>query len=291
VDGGGVPARPDELTIVYADPDIPTVRPFCGAPAGGKGTGGPPPCSQTIKVSSIVQIDPTTFVPALIDTSTTTGIQGAYKDGVTLTAIQFPSADPTSPCFGIQPGIVPFTLTQDPKCTGPSTPEAACETVNLNHNPGVKGGDINLPKGFQGDVDPNCAVIGLFHIVQYRIFPLPPTENPSLQRRDLALGGDWTPLSANIENLQVQYSQGIVENFQDAPPLTPDDEQPNTYITSVRVTVAGRSESTNLQGATQGVFAAEDTHLRRTFTTTLSLRNQLAEAQEKALFLGIDGWN
>ena len=76
----------------------------------------------------------------------------------------------------------------------------------------------------QGAVDPQCAVIGLFHIVQYRIFPLPPAENPELQRRDLALpglAGQWTPLSANIENLQVQYSQGIVENFQDAPPLTP----------------------------------------------------------------------
>ena len=103
--------------------------------------------------------------------------------------------------------------------------------------------------------------------------------------------GQWTPLAANIENLQVQYSQGLVENFQDAPPLTPDDAQPDTYITSVRVSVFGRSESKNLQGATQGVFAAEDTHLRRTFTTTLSLRNQLAEAQEKAIELNIVGWN
>ena len=293
-DGGGTPAAPvpDELTIIYADPDIPTVKPFCKAPTGGKG--GPPPCSQTIKVSSIVQIDPTTFVPSVIDTSTKTGIQRAYPGGVTLTAIQFPSDDPTSPCFGIQPGIIPFTLTQPPKCTGPSTTDAACEKVNLNHNPGVKGGDINVPKGFNDDVDPNCAVIGLFHIVQYRIFPLPPAENPALERRDLALSGaagQWTPLAANIENLQVQYSQGLVENFLDVPLLTPNDGLPNTYIVGVRVSVFGRSESTNLQGATQGVFAAEDTHLRRTFTTTLSLRNQLAEAQEKAIELNIVGWN
>ena len=285
LDGGGTPAVPDELTIVYADPDIPTVRPFCEVPKKG----GPPKCSGTIKRSSIVRVDPTKFEPKVLDNSSQDALEGVYKEGMVLTAIQIPSSEP--PCDTIRPGIVPFKLTQDPKCTGGSTAESACKIVNINHNPGSKGGGINLPGGFDGDVDPNCAVIGLFHIVQYRIFPLPPTENPALERRDLALGEDWVPVSANIENLQVQYTQGIVENFQDVPPLTPNDEQPNTYITRVRVTVAGRSESTNLQGATQGVFAAEDTHLRRAFTTTLSLRNQLGSAQEKALFLGIDGWN
>ncbi len=283
------------FTILYADPDIPSVRPMCGASGGGGGggkgggkggCGGVPPCSPTIKNSSILRVDPTTFNPKNIDATNPDSIEGAYKDGMTLTAIQFPSSDPASPCFGVGPGIVPFTLTQSPKCTGP-----ACQTLNLNHNPGAKGGGINLPGGFQGAVNPQCAVIGLFHIVQYRIFPLPPTENPSLERRDLALGGDWTPVAANIENLQIQYSQGLVENFQDVPPLTPNDEQPNTYIMRVRVTVAGRSESTNLQGGTQGVFAAGDTHLRKTFTTTLSLRNQSAHAQQKANDLKIDGWN
>ena len=58
---------------------------------------------------------------------------------------------------------------------------------------------------------------------------------------------------------------------------------PESFITRVRVTVAGRSESTNLQGATLGVFAADDTHLRRAFTTTMSLRNQLTQAEQKAL--------
>jgi hypothetical protein len=210
---------------------------------------------------------------------------------MTLTAIQFPSDDPASPCFGVAPGIVPFTLTQPPQCTGPSSGSAACQKVNLNHNHGKKGGEINVPGGFQRSVNPQCAVIGLFHIVQYRVNPLPPAENPALERRDLSLDDNWTPLAANIENLQIQYSQGLIENFQDAPPLTPDDEQPDSYITRVRVTVAGRSESTNLEGASAGVFAAEDTHLRRTFTTTVSLRNLLAEAQEKSRTLGVPGWN
>ena len=290
-DGGGVPARPDELTIIYAEPDVPTVKPLCDTPAG---------CKQNIRFSSIVEIDPTTFKPELIDIQSKKAITAAYKDGMTLTAIQFPDLDDPD-CATVLPGIVPFTLTQDPQCTGgkPKTgpdgePIAACKGANLNHNPGKKGGGVNLPKGFQADVVGECAVIGLFHIVQYRIFPLPPAENPALERRDLALTGDageWTPVAANIENLQIQYSQGLVENFQDVPPLTPNDDQPDTYIVGVRVSVFGRSESTNLQGATQGVFAAEDTHLRRTFTTTLSLRNQLAAAQEKALEKGLVGWN
>ena len=293
-DGGGTPAIPDELTIVYADPDVPTVKPFC------KTTGkGPPKCSQNINFSSIVEIDPQAFKPKLVDILNKDALESAYPDGITLTAIQFPNLDDPN-CATIDPGIFPFTLTQPPRCTGPQVKDAkgnviaACEKVNLNHNPGKKGGEINLPGGFQGDVDPKCAVIGLFHIVQYRINPLPPAENPALERRDLALtgvAGQWTPLAANIENLQIQYTQGIVENFQDVPLLTPNDELPNTYINRVRVTVSGRSESTNLQGATAGVFAAEDTHLRKTFTTTVSLRNQLAEAQDKSRLQGIPGWN
>ena len=85
----------------------------------------------------------------------------------------------------------------------------------------------------------------------------------------------------------------IVENFQDDPAADRrTGEEPDTYITRVRVTVAGRSESTNLEGASAGVFAADDTHLRRTFTTTVSLRNQSsAQAQEKSRDKGIDGWN
>jgi hypothetical protein len=62
-------------------------------------------------------------------------------------------------------------------------------------------------------------------------------------------------------------------------------------VTRVRITVGGRSESTDLEGATPGVYAAGDTHLRRTFTTTVSLRNQLTQAQQKANDLGLDSWN
>ena len=216
----------------------------------------------------------------------------AYAKGMVLLALQGPNGDPA--CDIVQPGVFPFELTQPPKCTGAGGAKsgpAGCATLNLNHNPGKGSTGINLPGGFLNDVTVQCAVIGLFHIVQYRVNPLPPAENPALERRDLALGGVWTPLAANIENLQVQYTQGVVENFEDEPSLIPMGNDPNSFITRVRITVSGRSESTKLKGASAGVFAAEDTHMRRTFTTTVSLRNQLAQAQQKARDLGIDGWN
>lgn len=284
-DGGGL--TPDEVTIIYADPDIPVSRPKpCGGgggPGGGGGGGGP---CNTIGTSAVLNIDPESFSTYPAD------YESAYKEGMVLLALQGPNGDPA--CDTVPPGIIPFELTQPPKCTGAggaTSGPAGCATLNLNHNPGNGSAEINLPGGFQNDVSTQCAVIGVFHIVQYRINPLPPAVNPALERRDLVLGTDWMPVSANIENLQVQYTQGIVENFEDEPSLLPMGNDPNSYITRVRITVSGRSESTNLQGSTAGVFAAEDTHMRRTFTTTVSLRNQLAQAQQKALELNINGWN
>ena len=107
----------------------------------------------------------------------------------------------------------------------------------------------------------------------------------------LGLGEAWSPVAANIENLQVRYSQGIVELFEDVPSVASDWNDPNSWITGVRVTVSGRSESTNLAGGTAGVFAVGDTHLRKAFTTSVILRNQLAHAQDWAVENDVAGWN
>ena len=141
------------------------------------------------------------------------------------------------------------------------------------------------------DVSLACAVVGRFHIAQYRVNPLPPAAHPTLERRDLALSEEWIPVSSNIENLQLQYAQGMSELYEDEPSLVPMGRDPESFITRVRVSVSGRSASTNLRGGSPGVFAAEDTHLRKTFATTVSLRNQLGQAQQKAIDLGLDGWN
>jgi hypothetical protein len=99
------------------------------------------------------------------------------------------------------------------------------------------------------------------------------------------------PVAANIENLQIQYVQGLNEAFEDTPALMPVGADPSSWVTRVRITVSGRSDSANLEGGGAGVHAASDTRLRRAFTTTVSLRNQLSQAMQKASELGIDSWN
>jgi prepilin-type N-terminal cleavage/methylation domain-containing protein len=243
-----------------------------GTDPGGSNGGGP--CG-TINNSAVVNVDPTSFSPSLyeasqdMDTEAQARVEGAYDDGMVLFAIE------TSDCNGDgQIGAFPFEVTQDPKITS----AGGSPTLNINHNPGQGTTGLNLPGGFNGEVHPDCAIIGLFHMVQYRINPPPPTDNPLLERRDLALGGNWVPVSNNIENLQAQYAVGGADLFMDAP-ATPLGDDPTTWVTRVKVTISGRSETTNLEGATQGVFAAEDTHLRNAFSTTVTLRNQAYNAQ------------
>jgi type II secretory pathway pseudopilin PulG len=274
-DGGGV--TPDRIGIVYADPEVPVSRPR-PCPLGG-------PCA-TIGASAVVNIDPFSF------STQPPNFSEVYQEGMTLFAIQGPNGDPA--CDGVEPGLVPFQLTAPPACTGPGGPAngpSACETLNLTLGPAQAVTELNPPPGFATDVSLHCAVIGLYHVVEYRVNPLPPATNPQLERRDAASGEPWTPVAANIENLQVQYVQGLNETFQDTPPLMPVGADPGSWVTRVRITVGGRSESKDLEGGTAGVYAASDTHLRRSFTTTVSLRNQLSQAMQKAAELGIDSWN
>ncbi|MFQ5791368.1 MAG: hypothetical protein ACE5JI_12930, partial [Acidobacteriota bacterium] len=221
---------------------------------------------KTIDQSSTLYIDPDTITPGVADPTQ------AYSEGMILWALE------TEDCNGDgQLGIYPFEVTQPPKMTS----TGGEDTLQINHNPGKSESGLNPPGGFNRQVHPDCTVIGLFRVVQYRINPLPPTPNPVLERRDLSdplSPLDWIPVAHNIENLQVQYALGSNPNFVDEPPGPPLPSDPTTWITQVKVTVAGRSESTNLQGASAGVFAPEDTHLRRTFSTVVSLRNQVNAA-------------
>ena len=277
-DGGGI--TPDEITIIYADPEVPISRP---KPCGGGGGGGP---CNTIGSSSVLNLDPYTFSPQPAD------YEQAYDAGMILFAIQGPNGNPA--CDAVQPGIIPFEVTQPPTCTGAGgtgSGPSGCATLNLNHNPGLAVSGLNVPGGFNNDVLVDCAVIGLFHVVQYRVNPLPPAENPALERRDIALGEPWNPLANNIENLQVQYAQGMANLFEDEPSLAPVGNDPNSWVTHVRVTVSGRNESRDIEGASAGVFAAGDTFIRQSFTTTISLRNQLNQAQQRAEELGLPSWN
>lgn len=276
-DGGGV--TPDEITILYADPQLPVSRPkSCRVEGGG-------PCT-TLGGSSALDLDPFSFSPEPLDYEQT------YREGMLLFAIQGPNGDPA--CNEVAPGIISLSVTGPPRCTGTGgvgVGPASCGTLIVGHNPGQGVSPLSLPGGFESDVHVQCAVVGRFHIVHYRVNPLPPAENPTLERRDVALGDPWMPIAVNIENLQIQYAQGMAEAFEDTPSIAPLGSDPNSWITRVRVTVSGRNESRNLEGASAGVYAAEDTFLRQKFTTTISLRNQLSQAQQIAEGLGLSSWN
>ena len=249
IDGGG--DTPDEVTIMYADTDVPTVKPATPNP--------------NLKNAATVPVLPSTLDPECIDPCDPTS---AYADGDVLFAIEYPGD-----CNGDgELAIVPFELTQDPNCTGGPT----CPNMRLNHNSGNSEAGFNRPGGFNGELDADCTIFGVFSMIQYRINPLPPTENPALERRDLRDGIEWFPVAANIENLQVQYAIGDSDVFIDDPAM-PDEADPDTWITQVRVTLSGTSESTDLQGARAGDFA-DGNRLRQSFTTTIVMRNITAKA-------------
>ena len=260
-DGGG--ANPDEVTIIYADPDVPLSRPLpCGTAGQGRGGG---PC-ETIGQSSTLFIDPDSLDPAPANAP------DAYQEGMVLMAIE------TEDCNGDgQPGIFPFELTQTPNLTMAS----GKETLRLNHNPGKASTELNEPGGFNRQVQADCAVIGRFRVISYRVSGPPEGGNPALERRDLSDGSGWLAVAHNIENLQIQYGVGDAPALQDVPPQPPNDD-PQTWINRVSLSLTGRSESTNLRGASEGVFDPADTYVRKTLTSMVSLRNVVLESSNRA---------
>ena len=256
-DSGGL--QPDEITIVYADPDVALSRPLqCG------GAGGP--CG-TIGQSATLLLD-----PAAEDLTLATA-ENAYAEGMVLAAIEL--AD----CNGDgEVGLLPFRVTQPPSMTK----AGGSPVLNINHNPGSLGSDLNKPGGFNGQVNEDCAIVGRFRLISYRVSPPPPTGAPTLERRDLTVSGDWIPVAHNIENLQVRYGAGEDDNMMDAPAAAPSDD-PLSWINRVAVTITGRTESTRLRGSTAGVFDPEDIYVRNSVSSQVGLRNIINEASNRAL--------
>ncbi len=252
-DGGGL--SPDEITIIYANPDVPTSRPLSCAEKPG-------PC-DTINNSSTLFVNPGTLDPYPVVP------EQAYSERMILFAIE------TSDCNGDGAnGFYPFEVTQPPHMTS----TGFRPTLQINHNPGKSITELNVPGGFNHQVHPDCAVIGQFRVIQYRINPLPPTPDPTLERRDLSTGEPWIPVAHDIENLQLMYASGASPDFADNSTV-PTANDPLTWINRVRTTLTARSESANLKGASEGIFADGDTYLRKTFSTAVTLRNQAAQAQ------------
>ena len=88
-DGGAV--NPDEITVIFADPDVPTSEPLKCRVAGGGGGGGP---CNTIDQSSTLNLDPYQTYP-----------ENAYSEGMILFALE------TEDCNGDgEYGIYPWRL-------------------------------------------------------------------------------------------------------------------------------------------------------------------------------------
>lgn len=257
-DGGDI--NPDEITVVFADPDVPLCEPLkCDSLGAG-------PCG-TIEESAVLLIDPETLDPLQARPDE------AYSEGMILFALE------TGDCNGDgEMGMYPFEVSLPPQMT---RADRGREILKIVHNPGQSETELNLPGGFNREVESDCAVIGRFRVIQYRINPLPPAPNPTLERRDLGTGEPWIPVAKNIENLQFQYGTRNSMNFLDVP-VMPDPDNFDTWITQVRFSVVGRTESTNLEGASEGVFSPEDTHVRKTFATTVGLRNVILAAELKS---------
>ena len=200
--GGGI--NPDEVTIIYADPDVPLSRPLQCGTAGRGGGGGP--CG-TIGRSSTLFIDPESFDPAPANA------EEAYQAGMVLMAIETRDCNEDG-----QPGFYPFEATGRPNLTM----AGGRETLQINHNPGRASTELNEPGGFNREVREDCAVIGRFRVISYRVSPPPPVGNPTLERRDLSVSADWISVAHNIENLQIQYGVGESEDVQDVPPRAPN---------------------------------------------------------------------
>ncbi len=127
-DGGGL--TPDELTIIYADPEVPVSRPKpCGGGGGGGGgaggggakgggggvAGGGGPCN-TIGTSAVLNIDPESFSMHPAD------YEHAYAKGMVLLALQGPNGDPA--CDAVQPGVFHSSLPSLPSAQGPEARKA-----------------------------------------------------------------------------------------------------------------------------------------------------------------------
>jgi prepilin-type N-terminal cleavage/methylation domain-containing protein len=238
-DGGG--PEPDAITILYADPEVSTSL-ACLCRRGL-------PC-EMLQGSSVFHIKPTSFDPAQPDPTE------AYSEGMILVAMEESDCNKDGKI-----GIYPFQIQRTPRLGKLGELSA----LTIRHEPAPWTPLLKLPASFNEEVHPDCAMIGRFRIVQYRIHPLPPAPHPSLERRDLSMGEEWAQVADNIENLQLMYAAAATNDFVDNPPL-PDLLDHMTWVTQVKVTVTARAD--------------EEAHLRKSFSTTVSLRNMIAQIQQ-----------
>lgn len=224
---GGADA-PDEIIIVQATGEVPAISPATGF---------------TDPVGSVAEIvlDPATVTPSL------------YPRGIVLAAIEIGDCN--------EDGRVGLYVLET---TGPiACADSDCDRLVLPYAKKETG--LVLPSGFNERVPGECAVLGRFRIVQYRV-----GVGPVLERREWVDEDAWSSIADGIEDLQLQYSVGSPPEFADDPD-TPRIDDPSTWVHAVRVTVTGTSRRENLVGSRA---TSSGNRLQKTISTIVSLRNQ-----------------
>ena len=216
-DGGGInPANPDELTIVFADADVAISAPMCT----GKGNG----CGN-LKNGSTLWIDKDSFVPPVADPTS------VYKDGQVLFAIE------TEDCNGDGPSIIPFTLTKPPKMSGGK--------LHLAHNP---KGKYNTNKGFNDQVQEG---LRRHRRVSRDSVPHQPSSSrgqPGPRKARHRSGRRLDPGSREHREPSVSIQPGNRAAIRRrARGLASDANDPNSWITGVRISVSGKKREHQLE--------------------------------------------
>jgi len=189
-----------------------------------------------------VVLDPATVAPSL------------YPEGVVLTAIE------TGDCN--DDGRVGIYVLET---TGPiACADDDCDLLVLPYAKKETG--LALPSGFNERVPGECAVLGRFRIVQYRV-----GAGPMLERREWVDEDEWSSIADGIEDLQLQYSVGSPPEFVDDPD-TPRVDNPSTWVHAVQLTVTGTGRRENMVGSRA---TSSGNRLQKTISMIVSLRNQL----------------
>ena len=231
-------------------------------------------CGQPI-VGANVQLDIDSLTPGYADP------ESAFNTNMKLWAIETSANCDTSGAIGIES----IQLTGLPQVVSDAKGNQVLE-VDFVH----RSTPLELPLGYDNVVENrNCAVIGNFRVVQYRV-NREDRDSPMLERRDLtrlnadpdsvAPEGNWTAMAANVEDLQVEYAFGTDSiNFFDVPQQAVNPADPDTWITQVRISIQAHSKARNLKGSVEPANVEEvGVRLRKSFSTVVNLRNQSGAA-------------
>ena len=183
VNEGGADA-PDQLTAIYGEGETAITSKAVGC-SDDPDSGGNP-CASLDQLSSIKLYSGDLNLPV-------TQLERAYVNDTVLLAVESSDCNEDD-----ETGVFPLLLTEPP------TVNPLEDSVTIAYEAGDVDG-LNLPVGYNTEVYPDCALVGLFRIVQYRIHEDDEVA-AALERRDFSVSDSWIPVSDQVDDLQVQFA-------------------------------------------------------------------------------------